>query len=77
MKKGLNGITECSNGETTTTTPANTPVNTPSCGEDDLIPPANFGIVADGVYRSSFPKKENFPFLNTLKLKTVLLVFAW
>jgi hypothetical protein len=49
-----------------------TPENTPADGEDGLIPPANFGVVADGVYRSSFPLKENFTFLNTLNLKTVL-----
>lgn len=34
--------------------------------------PANFGIVAPGVYRSSFPKADDFDFLRGLKLKTVM-----
>jgi hypothetical protein len=44
----------------------------PSFPEDPLIPPENFSLVASGVYRSGFPKKKNFRFLETLKLKTVL-----
>lgn len=34
--------------------------------------PANFGIVVPGVYRSSYPKTEDFGFLQNLKLKTVV-----
>jgi tyrosine-protein phosphatase SIW14 len=35
--------------------------------------PLNFGIVLPGtIYRSSFPKPDNLPFLGTLGLKTVL-----
>ena len=40
--------------------------------EDPLIPPENFSIVASGVYRSGFPKKRNFKFMEGLRLKTVL-----
>jgi hypothetical protein len=40
--------------------------------EDPLIPPENFSIVSSGVYRSGFPKKRNFKFMETLRLKTVL-----
>ncbi|KAL7425056.1 tyrosine-protein phosphatase siw14 [Cryptotrichosporon argae] len=40
--------------------------------EDDLVPPENFAVVDKGVYRSGFPKKRNFRFLETLGLKTVL-----
>lgn len=40
--------------------------------EDPLIPPENFSIVCSGVYRSGFPKKRNFEFMETLRLKTVL-----
>lgn len=39
-----------------------------------LAPPANFGMVAPGVYRSSFPKLENFDFLRSLGLKSVMCV---
>jgi tyrosine-protein phosphatase SIW14 len=38
-----------------------------------LLPPDNFGAVIPGsVYRSSFPLPENFSFLKSLKLKTIL-----
>lgn len=37
-----------------------------------LIPPDNFAMVCKGVYRSAFPTKKNFPFLERLKLKSVL-----
>ena len=40
--------------------------------EDPLIPPENFSIVSSGVYRSGFPKKRNFKFMEGLRLKTVL-----
>ncbi|XP_048598223.1 tyrosine-protein phosphatase DSP5 isoform X1 [Brassica napus] len=37
-----------------------------------LIPPANFSMVEDGVYRSGFPQLENFGFLSTLNLKSII-----
>eukprot|EP00732_Lithocolla_globosa_P004143 Lithocolla_globosa_v1_NODE_3662_length_1610_cov_22.238432.p1 type:complete len:197 gc:universal NODE_3662_length_1610_cov_22.238432:483-1073(+) len=40
--------------------------------EEELFPPENFALVSPGVYRSSFPKKKNFPFLKKLRLKTIL-----
>jgi len=35
-------------------------------------PPVNFGMVTHNLYRSSFPQKENFPYLRKLGLKSVL-----
>ena len=35
-------------------------------------PPANFDIVAPGIYRSSFPRIGNFEHLRSLGLKTIL-----
>jgi len=35
-------------------------------------PPSNFGMVTHNLYRSSFPQRENFPFLRKLGLKSVL-----
>ena len=35
-------------------------------------PPVNFGMVTHGLYRSSFPKTENFAYLRRLGLKSVL-----
>lgn len=40
--------------------------------EEALVPPENFAMVCQGVYRSGFPKKRNFRFLEGLGLKTVL-----
>lgn len=34
--------------------------------------PANFGVIVPGVYRSSFPKAEDYPFIEGLKLKTIV-----
>ncbi|KAI8969222.1 protein-tyrosine phosphatase, partial [Mycotypha africana] len=40
--------------------------------EEALIPPENFNMVCEHVYRSSFPKKKHYRFLEKLKLKSVL-----
>lgn len=40
--------------------------------EEALMPPDNFNMVSNHVYRSSFPKKKHFPFLKKLGLKSVL-----
>jgi hypothetical protein len=34
--------------------------------------PANFGTVAPGIYRSSYPKEADYAFLQKLKLKTIM-----
>jgi tyrosine-protein phosphatase SIW14 len=36
--------------------------------------PINFGVVVPGVYRSSYPKADDYAFLKGLKLKTVVYV---
>jgi len=38
----------------------------------EIRPPENFAMVECGVYRSSFPREENLPFLHHLGLKSVL-----
>lgn len=57
-------------------------LNSPSTSSDDdwcsvvvggsLIPPTNFGIVEEGLYRSGMPNELNFPFLERLQLKTII-----
>lgn len=42
--------------------------------EGGLLPPANFSLVAPGVYRSAFPNPANFAFLDTLGFKTVCVL---
>lgn len=37
-----------------------------------LIPPTNFGIVEEDLYRSGMPNELNFPFLEKLQLKTII-----
>lgn len=34
--------------------------------------PVNFGVVVPGVYRSSFPQSEDYGFIESLKLKTIM-----
>ena len=41
-------------------------------GGEVLIPPANFSMVGDGVYRSGFAQIENFGFLPTRNLKSIM-----
>lgn len=37
-----------------------------------LIPPPNFGMVEDGLYRSGQPNELSYPFLERLHLKTIV-----
>lgn len=37
-----------------------------------FTPPENFSMVCEGVYRSSFPRVENFSYLKHLGLKSIL-----
>lgn len=39
-----------------------------------LIPPLNFALVADDVYRSGHPLEINYPFLENLALKTIIYI---
>lgn len=41
-----------------------------------LTAPENFSMVVNGIYRSSFPRAENFEFLKTIKLKSVLVLIS-
>lgn len=41
-----------------------------------LVPPDNFGLVETGVYRCSKLEPDHFPFIETLNLKTILLLDA-
>ncbi|GAY50161.1 hypothetical protein CUMW_124610 [Citrus unshiu] len=37
-----------------------------------LVPPPNFSMVEEGIYRSGFPQSSNFPFLQTLNLRSII-----
>jgi hypothetical protein len=37
-----------------------------------LVPPLNFAMVDHGLYRSGFPDVSNLPFLESLRLRSVL-----
>mmetsp|Transcript_37107 Transcript_37107/g.47966 ORF Transcript_37107/g.47966 Transcript_37107/m.47966 type:complete len:194 (+) Transcript_37107:93-674(+) len=39
-----------------------------------LFPPINFGAVEEGLYRGAIPTEINVPFLETLNLRTVVLL---
>ncbi|EPS71810.1 hypothetical protein M569_02950 [Genlisea aurea] len=45
-------------------------------GDDDddrlFVPPLNFSMVDSGIYRSGFPQPQNFPFLKTLGLQSII-----
>ncbi|TPX33738.1 hypothetical protein SmJEL517_g03487 [Synchytrium microbalum] len=40
--------------------------------EEELVPCENWSMVAKGVYRSSMPKKKNYGFLKSVRLRSVL-----
>ena len=37
-----------------------------------LVPPMNFSMIHNGLYRSGFPVDVNFPFISRLRLHTIL-----
>lgn len=40
--------------------------------DDVLVPPLNFSMVEEGIYRSGFPQPANFGFLQTLNLRSIM-----
>ncbi|KAG5232016.1 tyrosine-protein phosphatase DSP [Salix suchowensis] len=45
----------------------------PVVGDElNLIPPLNFAMVDNGIFRSGFPDSDNFSFLQTLGLRTII-----
>ncbi|KAI8908224.1 protein-tyrosine phosphatase [Powellomyces hirtus] len=46
--------------------------NTPPNPVKLVVPPLNFAMVAPGVYRSGYPNRKNFPFLQKLGLKSIM-----
>ncbi|GMJ00655.1 plant and fungi atypical dual-specificity phosphatase 1 [Hibiscus trionum] len=43
-----------------------------SSDELNLIPPSNFAMVDNGIFRSGFPDSANFSFLQTLNLSSII-----
>ncbi|KAJ8554576.1 hypothetical protein K7X08_025254 [Anisodus acutangulus] len=41
-------------------------------GEEFFIPPLNFSMVDNGIFRSGFPDLDDFPFLQTLGLRSII-----
>ncbi|KAK2644607.1 hypothetical protein Ddye_019802 [Dipteronia dyeriana] len=41
-------------------------------GEEMFVPPLNFAMVDNGVFRSGFPDSANFSFLHSLGLRSIL-----
>lgn len=39
-----------------------------------LVPPLNFALVAEDIYRSGHPLEINYPFLENLKLRTIVYI---
>ena len=41
-------------------------------GEEMFVPPLNFAMVDNGIFRSGFPDTANFSFLQSLRLRSIL-----
>ncbi|KAI0862493.1 tyrosine phosphatase family-domain-containing protein [Xylaria cubensis] len=37
-----------------------------------ITPPVNFSMVSEGLYRSGYPQVQDYPFMQNLKLKTIV-----
>ncbi|KAL5223786.1 hypothetical protein ABZP36_010425 [Zizania latifolia] len=48
------------------------PMPVPACDEATLVPPLNFAMVDDGIFRSGFPAAANFRFLKSLNLRSIV-----
>ncbi|CAN0914376.1 Tyrosine-protein phosphatase DSP1 [Linum grandiflorum] len=51
------------------------PVNVAVVGDDkelNLLPPLNFAMVDNGIFRSGFPNSTNFSFVQTLGLRSII-----
>lgn len=44
--------------------------------EELFVPPLNFAMVDNGVFRSGYPGTANFSFLRSLRLRSILLALA-
>jgi len=44
--------------------------------DDVLVPPTNFSMVEDGIFRSGLPQPSNFGFLETLNLRSIMYYYA-
>ncbi|KAL6143952.1 hypothetical protein ACLB2K_054647 [Fragaria x ananassa] len=42
------------------------------CADDLFMPPLNFAMVDNGIFRSGFPDSSNFSFLQTLGLRSII-----
>ena len=50
-----------------------TPLLEVSTGDEpSLLPPLNFAMVDNGIFRSGFPDSTNFSFLKTLGLRSIM-----
>uniref|UniRef100_K3XZF7 Tyrosine specific protein phosphatases domain-containing protein n=1 Tax=Setaria italica TaxID=4555 RepID=K3XZF7_SETIT len=43
-----------------------------ACDESALVPPLNFAMVDEGIFRSGFPETTNFRFLKSLNLRSIV-----
>ncbi|XP_072953081.1 inositol diphosphatase DSP1-like [Typha angustifolia] len=48
------------------------PLDCEVSGEELFVPPLNFAMVEDGIFRSGFPETANFGFLKTLNLRSII-----
>mmetsp|Transcript_8267 Transcript_8267/g.19079 ORF Transcript_8267/g.19079 Transcript_8267/m.19079 type:complete len:196 (-) Transcript_8267:58-645(-) len=65
-------MSQLANNPIVETLDAQAPRAEPEDDYDELYPPENFAMVYTGVYRSGYPTKKNFPFLEKLKLKSLI-----
>ncbi|XP_073127300.1 inositol diphosphatase DSP1-like [Henckelia pumila] len=52
--------------------PDKSPTTAVNVEESRFLPPLNFSMVDHGIYRSGFPDTPNFPFLETIGIRSII-----
>jgi len=62
---------DCSNGQAPLAADVSPPQEDGS-EEEIFVPPLNFAMVDNGIFRAGFPDSANFGFLKSLRLRSVM-----
>lgn len=73
MQRSQSGQSSLKSKASTSSLATETSMTKETVGSRNILgQPANFGTVAPGIYRSSYPQEADYAFLQKLKLKTIV-----
>lgn len=71
LESNIDATINSAHEQSLATTPDGKP-DTSAVARPLYVPPLNFSLVEDGIYRSGFPMPINYPFMERIKLKTII-----